>query len=172
MTTKPQVGCLHSPLPAVSSRSLRCVELRLDRPECELDVLRDGRQKAALVASNRVSGHAQSLRELALRETEEEPSFPKLPAGQSSVRLPRRAFGSQSEGPACYRRKTLRDRRTLTPILSARFRATDPPERRASVKLDIRPRDQNKLRSPSQSRRLSSVSGGADLSLPQPLVAV
>lgn len=52
------------------------------------DVLRHARQKAAFVPGDRVSGHAESVSEFALSETEQEPLFSKLPTGQAGKRLP------------------------------------------------------------------------------------
>jgi len=73
------------------------VWLRLPSPsprigcEClhgQRDVLRDTRQEAALVPRDRVAGHSQFLRQFGLSETEAEPLFTKLPAGQLRRMLP------------------------------------------------------------------------------------
>ena len=51
-------------------------------PGGKFDVLRDGRQEAAFIPGDRVSGHAEPFSEFALRETKAEPLTAKLPAGQ------------------------------------------------------------------------------------------
>jgi len=58
-------------------------------PDRQRDVFRNRRQEAAFVTGNGVSGHTESLRQFALSETEEEPLFSKLPAGQLRLGYPR-----------------------------------------------------------------------------------
>src|SRR5262249_1894297 len=75
-----------------SASCLPCACVRFQRTDGKFDVFWDDRQKAALIPGDSVSSHAEPFRQFALRETEEEPSFPKLPAGQAGARLPQGAI--------------------------------------------------------------------------------
>ncbi len=63
------------------------MRLSHERLDGELDILRDGRQEAAFVASDGVSRHAEPFCQFALGETEEEPLTSKPPTGQAAGRL-------------------------------------------------------------------------------------
>src|SRR5688572_30795244 len=70
--------------PCSDSLSPLAIRLQLG-PQClhrQFDILRDGRQKAALIPSDGVSCHAELFRQFALSETKEEPLPAKLPTRQ------------------------------------------------------------------------------------------
>lgn len=80
-------------LSPVAPSGTRCALFGYQSPDGQFDVLRDGREEAALIPRDGVSCHTELRCEFALSETEEEPPFPKLPTGQAEVRLPEGAQG-------------------------------------------------------------------------------
>ena len=77
---KPDVGFAHIPLSPFAGFWAQLGLKALDR---HFHIFRDRWQEASFVARDGVSGHTEFGCQLALSETEEEPSFPKVPSGQA-----------------------------------------------------------------------------------------